>query len=572
MKSSALRRALELPFHPLVFVVFPVISLYASNLGKGYLGEAVTIAAGLVAIVAVLWLVLYLLTKQVSASAIILSAFVVLFFSLGHVISAVDTILEKLQLSAQTQFLVKGEISLIIWLSIGALLLFCIARYALKRTGQLHNATQFLNIVALALFVISGLNLVFNGVKSFGVTRFLAEMDGSVPQASSEGHEDSTADDSFNSPVPVEVEAPGEGDSVRGFIDSWRQNAPSEDVAVPSPAPDIYYIIVDAYARQDILQEVFGYDDSEFINYLVDRGFFVTSDSSANYPQTALSLSSSLNMEYLDDAVNKIGTDTSDRSPLSVMIKESRVFGLLRNSGYKLVAFDSGYDPTCITEADEYLSPPKWSPSPFQEAFVMLTPLSVFDRTLIDFRRQRILYAFDHLPDAAEHEEPTIVFLHVLIPHFPFIFDEKGRPTEPSKGVGGREDYDYEEYIEGYSNQLAFTSKKLMSAVDAILSQSSTPPIIIIQSDHGPSAHLEPSWSYGDHNLSERLSIFNAYYFPDQDYTGLYEAITPVNTFRVVLNQFFGTDYELMDDRSYWATWERPYDPTDVTEELKREE
>ena len=36
------------------------------------------------------------------------------------------------------------------------------------------------------------------------------------------------------------------------------------------------------------------------------------------------------------------------------------------------------------------------------------------------------------------------------------------------------------------------------------------------------------------------MSILNAYYFPGGRYEGLYEAISPVNSFRVVLNTFFG--------------------------------
>ena len=33
--------------------------------------------------------------------------------------------------------------------------------------------------------------------------------------------------------------------------------------------PDIYYIILDGYARLDILENLYGYDNSDFLNYFL---------------------------------------------------------------------------------------------------------------------------------------------------------------------------------------------------------------------------------------------------------------------------------------------------------------
>ena len=61
-------------------------------------------------------------------------------------------------------------------------------------------------------------------------------------------------------------------------------------------------------------------------------------------------------------------------------------------------------------------------------------------------------------------------------------------------------------------------------------------------------------------NFKEALSILNAYYFHDGNYEQLYENISPVNSFRVILNQYMEMDFELLDDRSYMSTWATPYD------------
>lgn len=76
----------------------------------------------------------------------------------------------------------------------------------------------------------------------------------------------------------------------------------------PAPAskadpslPDVYYIVPDGYARSDSLSSQFQYDNSKFIAALRQRGFYVSDCSLSNYAATSISLTSSLNMAYLED-------------------------------------------------------------------------------------------------------------------------------------------------------------------------------------------------------------------------------------------------------------------------------
>ncbi len=48
-----------------------------------------------------------------------------------------------------------------------------------------------------------------------------------------------------------------------------------------------------------------------------------------------------------------------------------------------------------------------------------------------------------------------------------------------------------------------------------------------------------------------RTAILNAIYFSDGDYEMLYPTMSPVNTFRIILNKWFGTQYPLLADHSY---------------------
>jgi len=115
-----------------------------------------------------------------------------------------------------------------------------------------------------------------------------------------------------------------------------------------------------------------------------------------------------------------------------------------------------------------------------------------------------------------------------------------------------------------------FANSKVQSALEAIISRSVEPPVIILQSDHGPGSLLNKEDLRSTY-LKERMSILNAYYLPDSGDAQLYEEITPVNTFRVVLNSYFGTDLELLGDESYFSTWSHPYVFINVTDDVAAE-
>jgi hypothetical protein len=49
------------------------------------------------------------------------------------------------------------------------------------------------------------------------------------------------------------------------------------------------------------------------------------------------------------------------------------------------------------------------------------------------------------------------------------------------------------------------------------------------------------------------MKILNAYYLPEGGGQEIYPEISPVNTFRVVFNRYFGGDLPLLEDRSYFS-------------------
>jgi hypothetical protein len=121
-----------------------------------------------------------------------------------------------------------------------------------------------------------------------------------------------------------------------------------------SQKPDIYYIILDGYARKDVLMDLYEYDNSEFLDALSQKGFYIADHSQSNYSQTMLSLASSLNFEYLDD-FSFAANDSINRRPLRSLIEKSKVLFLLKEQGYQFVTFQTGFPDTTLKNADIFM-------------------------------------------------------------------------------------------------------------------------------------------------------------------------------------------------------------------------
>ncbi len=364
-------------------------------------------------------------------------------------------------------------------------------------------------------------------------------------------------------------------------------------IANPNAAeyPDIYYIILDGYGRADALRDMYDYHNNDFLEYLTDRGFFVAVDGRANYCQTALSLGSSLNMRYLDLTTDHLDIESDSRIAPARLISHNAVMQFLRDKGYETVAFATGYHPTEIRTAEVYLDTgiTYWLLDEFQNGLLSTTPLppllnkldgfsflpSGIGHIQSDTHRNRVLYILHQLMRISSHPGPHFVFAHIILPHPPFLFGPDGEHIYPN-GVFSMADGSHlvgagkmspAEYVRKYTDQLSYTNQLVKNTVDSILTHSPRPPIIILQGDHGPGSQLD--WENLDNtNARERLAILNAYYLPNGGDSCLYNGISPVNTFRVIFNHYFGTRHELLDDRSYYSTWTQPYDFHDVTEKL----
>jgi hypothetical protein len=481
------------PWYPIAISAYPALTLLNANAGQVQPGAVIRPLLVSLLFGGLLFFITWLFMRgsKIYKAAFLTAFLLALFFTYGH---AYMYIVGKYPKSNYT-----------FWLAVGWIVMFVLALVWVTRPKLTFvSSTSILNTVGLALLVMSVGQISF-----VGGTR-------SVHALGSE-------------------KAPIESDLVR-----------------PQNPPDVYFFLLDMYARSDLLKQAYGFDNSNFINELEQRGFFVAKCSQSNYPRTELSLGSSLNMQYLQKLNDTFTPDNISRTVLWDSLRHSAVRYNFESMGYETVNFGTGFAWLDINDADYFMNPPAISSGMTEfEGLFLRTTLARYaqDLGLVDpdyllgvESRDRFKYIFTSIDDIAKIKQPTFSYIHIISPHPPFVFDAEGNPTNPSDFWNEQRLYPANLFQKGYVDQLQFLNKNMLQAIDTIMADSETPPIIIIQGDHGP--WLQPN--------DKHLWIFNAIFFPDHK-NNLYSTISPVNTFRLVFNTYFGGKYDILDDVSYYS-------------------
>jgi hypothetical protein len=502
----------QITLHPFFISLFPALTLLAHNIDQvkppvALRSLAVSFVGG-----AVLFLLLRLLCRDLKRSAILATIVLAWFFSYGHIYDAVKQVKIAGLLVGRHGFLLP------LWLLTLALAM----GWAVKKLKDTAAVTLALNVITLAILILPLAQITLFEVRT-----------------------------------------------QQAWQNRSSTSAAANDIHIPegSTPPDIYYIILDSYTRDDILLAEFGFDNTPFLDDLTEMGFFVARCSQSNYAQTELSLASSFNFDYLPALGDSFVSSSTDRSDLWPLIKHGAARQMLEELGYTTVAFESGYYWTHWEDADYFLAPPHQGTlndlftTGGLNSFEVMYLRSTAGLLLVDFaqklglpqklvpdvnypahkHRERALYVLGQLQFARvpSLQSPKLVFVHLIVPHAPNVFGPNGErvllPDEDKMG---------------YRDQVIFINKQIKAIVRDIINNSDRPPVIVLQGDHG-SIQV-----HGD----ARMAILNAYYLPGVDPSTMYASLSPANTFRVIFNQYFGGGYALLEDVSYYSTYQAPYE------------
>jgi hypothetical protein len=495
------------PFYPWLFVLYAVLFVYSRNVGEVVALEVGGIIVLIMLITLLLFGIIYVLVRKVYAAAAILGVLVITFFTYGHVANL-------------TSSLIPGTILMYSYVGLMVLAIGMIHRA--RRSFDFARPVSSLNIFVLVLIAMTMPPIVAYFVRSLR------------PE-----------------PPLIANEHPLSSDSAE--------------------RPDIYYIVLDAYSSNSHFLRDYGYDNSDFTRALEQRGFFVAYDSKTSYAVTLPSISTALNMRFIEEQdITAAAQKPSAVYYYRTLIADNAVAQELQGRGYMYIDMLSGFAiPSSIADIniDFYSAGPRYyvgiegqeAALNYKQGFVTLLLATTSLHTLndpwesvrpffvdssLDHRSPvRALMTWDEAEKIAEMPEATFTLVHIIKPHNPISFDQDGNIIEPPSGLSTEERALY------FFDQLKFVNARTLEMIDTILANSSTPPIIVIQGDHG--SHLGESNSLD--GRATNFEILNAYYLPGQPDCITDPAIIPINSFRSVLNCYFDTDYPLLEPR-YFAT------------------
>jgi hypothetical protein len=493
----------RIPLHPILFAAYAVLFLYSANLDEVLPVDAAAPLARAVVAAAALTAVLALVLRDVRKGAIVATAIVITFFGFGHIAG----FLAGLGLGDAAQLGAWGVVVVVAFI------------FAARATSRVPAVTGGLNLVSIILVVIAAATI-----------------------------------------LPYEISRAGR--------EPLEHAPPVLARSAVGPGRDIYFLIFDRYGSADAIQRRFDITDNDLYGWLADRGFQVPANSHANYRATDFSLAATLNMQYLDNLTRQVGRVSGDRTPAQNLLRDHEVGRFLKSQGYRYYQIASWFGPTrSISIADENLV--YGVSSEFETVLNDTTILPAIDRlrgvvsaesTFRDRHREGVLFGFRELRRVATAPGPKFVFAHILLPHDPYVFKADGSPVAEAEEKSAPE-------RRLYADQLAFANSQIKEIVGYLLAgPEQTRPIVIIEGDEGPlMCEFSDCVTNTQEYLRIRLGNLVAMYLPGVNEV-LPDTFTPVNTFRVVLRDYFGAKLEPLPDRSFtWPDNRHLYDFRDVT-------
>ena len=493
--------------HPFLFSIFPVIFIFSIN-SQEIKFEEVFIFLSIVLILTFgVVFGLASIFRNKKAAGFVASIGFFLFFLYGHIYNLVTSSIEIRHIFVMSVFIGFFIISII---------------YFARTQRKLNDATKIVNGIAVVLIIISGTNIISDNIQG-------------------------------NYSLDI-ISTPQEIKPISSQI---------------SEKPDVYYIILDAYAGEDVLNDYFGYDNNEFISFLKENNFYVVPSAQTNYPTTTLSLASSLNMKHLECVQ---GLESCITPGIAYqMIQNNEVMKKFNGEGYTIINSYSGWPPTRNFDIADSNLCGRYSGIMNSELVITVISNSILNPIYVklfeDVKREQILCVLSELEEVHhKYDEPIFVFSHLLLPHSPYVFGPNGEEVSPEKLEIAWEGLENDK--EGYLNQLKFANKKFTQIITRILAESEIPPIIIIQGDHGLKSKIEDWSKPTDKELQERFSILNAYHVPNEK-ESTFQNITPVNSIRIVMKELFNYESEMLSDSSYWLNRDSPANFEEVSSILR---
>lgn len=290
--------------------------------------------------------------------------------------------------------------------------------------------------------------------------------------------------------------------------------------------PDIYLLIYDAYSNEETLNQ-YGFDNSDQMNYLLDKGFAIYDGTYSIGSASLISMSQVLNIGRLKNAEEYRRNIAGSASGLQVLRNNDYDSYLLTGGDYMTKGFDTSY--TSVYPSAKY------SIKPYKIIYdAILEGEFRFDAEFSTGTRDTFLKAKSEILKNV-NENPEFMYQHSSFPGH-------------SQNSGVLRDDETELHIESLliANE---EIKKDLSDLDIDNSDA----IVIIAGDHGPYLTKNGIGLGGEYDISEvnrldiqdRFGAFLAIHWPDKSYATRYN----IETIQDVLPAVFSYMYQ--DDKIF---------------------
>ncbi len=537
---------------PFLLAIYQPLFLFAQNLDKVSSEDLVVplVVSGVIA--SVVYSLSYLLFRDAPRTVFFAILCLLLFSLYGHVLALLFSLLFSAWLEFDHGLIELHQLERTLGLALLAVWLLVVVAgiYYLRRgAGVERFQSNLARCNSFATFVVSVLLL-----QSLGQI-FVSSPKDSVSPSVDGG---------------VLALSPQETAKDAGPLDSGPLDSGPLDSGPLGYQPDIYFIVLDGYARADVLKEHYNFDNREFLDGLRQKGFFIAEKSRSNYTYTDLSLASTLNMKHLAYLEQELGPKATRRDVTYELVQDNEVVRFLKSRGYHYIHFRSTASVTAEnSNADREIRCESGAFSgEFSRVFAESTLLRFWmsSRTSVDLAECH-LSQLARLSDIASERGPKFVFAHFIPPHHPYLFGRDGtilRRTTIANQFKMRESQWQD--TKAYVDQLYFFSKKVDEAIGKIIRQSERPPIIILKSDHGPKLfYYRPYESIEKRKLYShvRMATLGAYFLPEPQ-VQLPADSNSVNDFVYVLNHYLGASYKLQPNTQFYSYYYAPFDFSEV--------
>jgi hypothetical protein len=312
---------------------------------------------------------------------------------------------------------------------------------------------------------------------------------------------------------------------------------------VQEEAPDIYLILVDAYASTHGLKKYWQYDNSNFLDSMKKMNYYEVKYAKTNYNKTIYAIASLLNQQYILTDLSATTTSRRDEVTSYFRIKHNSLMKQLKQAGYathNLSFFKIQDNPPFLPFKSSYII------SYFNVFLLNKTSFShIFE--LLNFvvikskntgKEQRIITPIQTFKQlvATQNSKPRFVYLHLLCPHAPFEFDHQGNLWQPNVA----QQYTDEQL---YLEQLRYVNTLLLDIAQHIEKTTHRPYITLITGDHGARIFTDSTQRHQESHATTTL-----FKFPDNNYDILYDSMSTVNLFRPILHKVFQQPLDYLPD------------------------